>query len=262
MEARVDRQQLEAVFLGNLDTIERIGASICRRHGVRGDDAVDFASWIKLKLVEDEYAVFRKFRNESGIGTYLTVVIAMLFRDYRVHRWGRWRPSAAARRRGGIAVRLEMLVYRQAYRFNEAAEVLRSSGETSLSDRELAKLLAELPARSLPRPREVGPEPLAVTAAADEADDLILASVAESERQAMQNALSRALERLEPEDRLIVRMRFWEGLTVAAISRALQLEQKALYRRLERALAELREHLERSGVSRDHAQVVLNELSS
>src|SRR5919109_1132038 len=97
-----DRQALEALFLRNLGWIERALASVCRRYGVSRDDAEDFASWAKLKLVEDDYAVLGKFRDESSITTYLTVVIAMLFRDYRVQRWGRWRPSADARRRGPV----------------------------------------------------------------------------------------------------------------------------------------------------------------
>ncbi|HEV2146432.1 MAG TPA: hypothetical protein VGR37_03360, partial [Longimicrobiaceae bacterium] len=161
-----DRKDLEALFLENLGWIERVAASICRRHGFGGDDAEDFASWARLRIVEDDYAVLRKFRGESSVTTYLTVVVAMLFRDYRVSRWGRWRPSAAARRHGRLAVRLETLVHRDGYRLEQAGELLRTTGETDLSERELAELLARLPARSPTRPVEVGPDPLASTPAA------------------------------------------------------------------------------------------------
>src|SRR6266498_2338556 len=85
-----ERQRLEALFLSQLGWIERVVAAICRRHGLARDDAEDFASWTTLKLIENDYAVLRKFRGESAVTTYLAVVIAMLFRDYRTHRWGRW----------------------------------------------------------------------------------------------------------------------------------------------------------------------------
>ena len=254
-----DRQSFEAVFLENLGWIERVAASVCRRHGLSAEDSEDFGSWAKLKLVEDDYAVLRKFRGESAITTYLTVVVAMLFRDYRVERWGRWRPSAAAQRHGRVAVRLETLVHRDGYRLEQAAEILRTRGETDLPDRELAALLAELPARTPLRPVEVGSEPLASAPAAAHADDLVVGSEEAEERRAADEALSRALQTLPPEDRLILRMRFWEEMSVADIARGLSLPQKPLYRRIERALGDLRKYLEAAGISRERVRALLGE---
>ena len=65
--------------------------------------------------------------------------------------------------------------------------------------------------------------------------------------------LAMAVARLAPQDRLVLRMRFEDGCSVADIARALQLEQKPLYRRLERMLGELREALEAAGLTRDTA---------
>ena len=62
-----------------------------------------------------------------------------------------------------------------------------------------------------------------------------------------------------PEDRVIVRMRFWEGESVADIARALGLPQKPLYRRLERTLAALRRSLEAAGVSQNDTASCLAE---
>lgn len=254
-----DRQTLEALFLENLAWIERAAASVCRRHGLSGDEAEDFASWAKMKMMEDDYAAFRKFRGESAITTYLTVVVAMLFRDYRVARRGRWRPSAAARRHGPVAVRLETLVHRDGYRLEQAAEMLRTAGETELSDRELAALLAELPPRAPMRPVEVGAEPLASAPGPARADERVLEEEAAEERRAADEALTRALGRLPPEDRLILRMRFWEEMSVADVARGLDLPQKPLYRRIDRALAELRKHLEAAGISRERVRALLGE---
>jgi RNA polymerase sigma factor for flagellar operon FliA len=40
-----------------------------------GVEADDFASHPKLKLIEDDYAILRKFQGRSSLRTYLTVVI-------------------------------------------------------------------------------------------------------------------------------------------------------------------------------------------
>src|SRR5262249_26292549 len=105
-----ERQDYSALLLQHLPWIERAAGGLCRRHALDPDECDDFASYTKARLLDDDYAVLRKFRGESALTTYLTVVLSMFFRDYRVSRWGRWRPSAAARRRGPLAVRLETLV--------------------------------------------------------------------------------------------------------------------------------------------------------
>jgi RNA polymerase sigma factor (sigma-70 family) len=254
-----ERSELEAQFVEHLSAIERIAAALTRRHGLSQDERAEFASWVKLRLVEDDYAVLRKFRGESSITTYLTVVIAMLFRDYRVERWGRWRPSAAAQRHGALAVRLETLVRRDGHPLAQAAEILRTSGETTLSDRELGALLAGLPSRGPLRPTEVSGEPLADLPAPSRADDLVEREQARAVRRSTDEALAAGLSRLAPEDQVIVRMRFWEGLSVADVARGLGIPQKPLYRRIEHALAALRRHLEAAGVSRDQALEILSE---
>src|SRR5688572_6731090 len=98
-------QSPESLFLDNLSLIERLAGAVARRQGIRGAEVDDFVSGVKLRLVEDDYAVLRKFRGESTLATYLAVVIAMLAREQRVQQLGRWRPSAVARQLGPLAVR-------------------------------------------------------------------------------------------------------------------------------------------------------------
>ena len=247
----------EAVFVENLALIDRIAAALARRNGLAGDDAADFVSWVKLRMVEDEYAVFKKFRGESAVATYLTVVIAMLARDYRVQRFGRWRPSAAARRIGLVGVRLESLVRRQGYRFDQAVELLRTSGETQLSDRELGALLAQCPLRTPLRPVEVGAESLAGLPASVDADMLVVTDETELQRRRTWDALATAIRGYSTEDRLVLRMRFWDELSVADIARALSLDQKSLYRRIDRLLADLRRQLLATGITAGDWQTIL-----
>lgn len=254
------RLEAEALLLENLAWVDRAVGSVCRRNGLRGGDAEDFASWTRLKLVEDDYAVIRKFRGESTITTYLMVVITMLAREYRATRWGRWRASAAAQRQGPLGVRLETLVYRDGYTLDQAAELLRTNGETDRTARELAEMLQELNVRGPLRPVEVGPEPLADAPSGSSADAVVQAEESERERRKVIETLERAIETLPPQDRVLVRLRFWEGMSVADIARGLDLPQKPLYRRLTGVLEELRAQLESAGVSMELVRARLGEV--
>lgn len=249
----------EALLRENLRYLERVAASLCRRHGLVGDEADDFAGWARMRLVENDFAIVRRFRGESAFTTYLTVVTAMLFRDYRVALWGRWRPSAAARRMGDLAVRLETLVHREGFRLDQAGERLRSEGATELPDRALAELLARLPPRAPLRPTLAGEDALAAVAAPELADAPLAAAETDAERRAASDAVLRAVEGLPPEERVIVRMRVWEELSVADIARALGLPQKPLYRRLERIFSRLRADVERAGVTKGDVRRMLEE---
>src|SRR4051794_1597158 len=106
-----DQQDLTAQLEQHLGWIRRRAAALCRHDRLDADETDDFVSVALTRLVDDDYAVLRKFRGDCALTTYLTVVLAMLYRDFRVSRWGRWRPSAEARRRGPAAVALETLVH-------------------------------------------------------------------------------------------------------------------------------------------------------
>ena len=252
-----DARDLEALFLENLGSIERISGSICRRHGLSPEDTEDFTSSVKAQMVENSYAPLAKFRGDSSLTTYLAVVIAMAFRDYRAKQWGRWRPSAVARTCGPVAVRLETLVYRDGISFDQAVEVLRSSGALTISTRELVVMFAKIPRRAPLRPVEVGADSLDGRAAEYDAEDLVSSHADDDDRRAVEAALSGALEQLPAEERLMLRMHYWEKLSVADVARTLALPQKSLYRRIERALVSLRAQLEAAGISREQANALV-----
>jgi RNA polymerase sigma factor (sigma-70 family) len=208
----------EALFLEHLPALERILGIVCARQGLSGADAEDFASTARMRLIEDDYAVLRKFGGRSSVTTFLSVVVSNLARDYRVRRHGRWRPSAAARRLGPVAERLERLVYRDRMSLDEAFGVVRSEGATA-TDRELAELFDRIPARLPLRPEQAGAEPLAFVPSAERADAALEAEEARREHDRIRDALAGALDALPPEDRLILRMRFWDDMSVADIAR-------------------------------------------
>jgi RNA polymerase sigma factor (sigma-70 family) len=254
-------QRAESLFLAHLEWIDRVSASLCRRHGIDGADAEDAAAWVRMRLIEDDYAALRRFRGESTPRTYLTVVVSMLFRDYRAARWGRWRASAEALRRGPVAVRLEAMVHRDGLRVTQAAEALRVEGHPEMSDGACARLLAVLPDRVPLRPELVGVLELVEPVDPRGADTRVQAREAAARRAHMERVLEDALEALPGEDRLIVRLRYWQGLTIAEVARALATPQKPLYRRIDRVLRTLRDAMARAGIGPADVGELLTEVA-
>lgn len=240
----------EAIFIENLAWIDKMAFTVCRLNGLLGADAEDFTSWTKIRLMENDFAVLRKFRGESDIHTYFAVVIARYFQAFSRERRGLWRTSAAAKQLGPPAPALELLVRRDGYTVAQAGEKLRSSGQTTLTDIELARLLGKLPDRLPLRPVEVeANQALEDVASPLSSDENMISEVERANHSRITEALENAMDQLSVEDRAIALMYFVDGLTVAQVARALDLEQKPLYRRISKVRERLREYLESEGVS-------------
>jgi RNA polymerase sigma factor for flagellar operon FliA len=242
----------EEVFRQHLPVIGQIAQSICRRNGVAHHDAEDFASDIRLRLCKDDFAVIRKFQGKSSFTTYLTVVMNKFFLDERRRQWGKWTPSSQAKRLGPKALVLETLVYRDGLTFDAACRVLEQKHGFTADRRELSAILAQLPRRA-PR-RFEGDDSLDLIASGEGTDARVLNNERDDRLAAAESALGRALQALPDEDRVIIRMLYYEGLSVADIARALHLEQARLYPRLRQLLAGLRRTLEAQGISGDFLQ--------
>jgi hypothetical protein len=67
------------LFEANLTLIERVIGVVCRRSRIFGADAEDFASTTRLALIENDYAILRKYEGRSSLATFLGVVVQRLF---------------------------------------------------------------------------------------------------------------------------------------------------------------------------------------
>lgn len=243
------------LFLSHLSLIERLIRSICRRSCLMGADAEDFESWVKLKLIDDDYGVLRKFRGKAKLTTYLTTVLHHLARDYCIQRTGRWRPSAAARRLGAVAVQLETLLSRDGRSLDEAVEILKLNHRVEASRKDLVQMASQLTLRP---PRRFTGEEAVGQLAADVATDQRLVDRERSETlHRTETALARVLGNLGSDDRLILKMRFEDGFTVARIASTLGLEPRPLYSRIEKCLRRMRGFLEAEGLQRQDVARIL-----
>src|SRR5258708_2309664 len=221
-------------------------------------EAEEFGAHTKLKLIESNYAVIRKFEGRSLFTTYLTTVIQRLFFQYRVQLWGKWRPSAEAKRLGDKAIALERLMTRDGYSFTEAVDHLTSTPDSPFTVRELELIYVRLPPR-MPRPVLVS-DADAPDVAADGVDAANGLMSAERERTGRRTsaALDECVTGFDAEDQLILRMRFVNAMRVPDIARALSLDMKKLYKRIDKLLIRLKMALEKAGIQRSEIADLLD----
>jgi len=257
--AAVDRDtdHYEAMFVSNLDLVESVIRYVRQRQKLSGSEAEEFDSEVKLQLVDHDYEVFRKFQHRSSLRTYLTIVIQRIYLDFRNHLWGKWRPSAEAQRLGPVAIRLETLMARDGFGFDQACEYLRTNEHVAATDSDLYAVFVRLPIRT--RRAMVGEEEIeAVADTTSRVDDRLIFDERRADARRILDALKSAMRSLSDQDRVILRLRFQDGLKVADIARALHLDQKLLYRRFDTLLQQLRAALEAAGIDPVEACELVN----
>lgn len=239
-----------------IDLTDRVLSFVCRRNGIRGDEADELRSEVHLRLIDNDYAILRKFDDRSSLRTYLTVVIQRIVLDFRTERWGKWRPSEAARRLGDDAVLLETLMIRDGHDFSDAVAIMQTSMGIERSRDELYSMTLSFPLRwGRSSTTDV---PL---------DDGLRSEHRDPERAAMDRevldcerllseVLQREVESADPEDRALLRLVHLEGRKVSTIARMLQTDQQKIYRRMYALQKRLREALEQSGLDWSRASRV------
>jgi RNA polymerase sigma factor for flagellar operon FliA len=233
----------------NLAVIERAIAFASRRYRLDPTDAEEFAGIVKLRIVENDYAVLRAYEARSSFATYMSIVVQRMALDFRIHEWGKWHTSAEAKRIGPLAIALEELIVRDGRTLGEAQTILGPKHDNVTLDA-LQTLAARLPSRA-PRRRDVGLEEaelVAVTRPA-EVEEPLLASERRQTSDHVSSIMSDVIAQLPEDQRLVLQLRFEGGMTVAEIARSLGLDQKLTYRQIERNMRELRNELERRGVA-------------
>lgn len=228
----------QRLLLDHLDLIKLIVTTTGRRRHLAGTELDDFASFVHLRLIEDDYAILRKFQHRSQIGTYLTAVIERLSLDFLTTRWGRWRPSAIADKLGPLAVMLERLVRRDRHTLEEAFELVRAAHGRAIDDAQLWSIWDQLPERV--RTVEV-PEDAAVSQPSqDDSEAHVEDAALQDDVERLERALQSGLAQIPPKDRVVIALRYDENLSIAEIAKLTNSSVPTLHRRLERNIRTLR----------------------
>lgn len=212
--------------------------SVARRR-LGPDEAADFVQSAELRLFERGYDVLTRFAGRSSLRTYLHVVAARLLLDWRNATYGKWRPSASARRFGPVGVFLDRLVSRDGCTIGEAVEIARARWP-HIPAASLVEMSERLPAHP---PRRVARRELREDVAVCEFDDPVLRREAEETALRRHRAVAHAVRTLPAQEREMLRARYADGRTVRAIAETMGVEPKDLYRRFDRVLVGLRRTL-------------------
>jgi RNA polymerase sigma factor (sigma-70 family) len=232
-------------FEANGDVIDRAIARVCHDAGLRGADAEDFASNVKLALIGNDYAIVAKFEGRSSFATYITIIIRrLLIAERRAE--GRWHSSADARRGGDAALLLERLLWRDRREREEALEIAGRE-HPELTREQLEEIADSLTPRA-PRRRLVSLDDAPDVAAQTGADERALTSDAVRRASEASRIVRGTMASMSVQDRMILRLRYAEGNSIADVARALGIAQRPLYRRIETLLAQLRRALQSAGL--------------
>lgn len=243
----------------HLDLIRSKLRGISRHSGLPALDAEEFPSWAFVKLMDDDCRILGKWEGRSSFPAFLSVVLRNLLRDYRIHLWGRWRPCVASSQRGQEFVLLERLVVRDRLSIEEALERLRMEHGVSLPAEDAEQIAALF--RIRPDHRTVSDLVLLETPV----DGHVESRVEEEERARIAKRLSELLvpllQSLPAEERLILKLHFFDGLSMAKIDPILGRPQRELYGVRDRCLKRLRRSLHESGVGLKQAREIFSHFS-
>ena len=236
------------ILVENLPLIDRLVVHLGMRYRMSPADVEEFSAEVRLRLVENDYAVIRAFRARSSFATYLAAVFRRLLLDYRAHHWGKWHVSAEAQRLGPAAMDLERFLHRDEMALDEAINAMLTKYD--LTREEVEAMAARLPPRSR---RKIVPLEEALEVPAHNSFAPERTSVASE----VSKVVTSMLARLPEEDQLVLRLRFDSEMTVSQIARALHKDQQLLYRRLHRIYEELRKELQTSGVRSEDVNALI-----
>ena len=217
---------------------------VARRGRLLPPDAEDFSQIVQLKFLESGYDAFARFDGRSSLRTYLTTVVWRLLLDWRTAAYGKWRPSAAARRLGAQAVWLDRLINRDGMTVDEAIEAA-SRAPDPLPDHVLRLIADRLPRRR--RHIRVADDVLQLVAR--EFPDPVEARERAVQAKQTRIALGQAFSQLNPEERRLMSLRYRQSLTVREIASLLNVDAKRLYRTFDRLVGKLRRDMGASGVT-------------
>lgn len=228
----------QRLLLDHLDLVDQIVRTTGRRRHLSATEREDFASFVRLRLVEDDYAILRKFQNRSTLWTYLAAVVERLSLDFCVAKWGRWRPSALAERLGPIAVTLERLVTRDSHTIEEAMEIVRTHHDVGKTYAELRRIWDQLPVRV--RTTEVGEAAASTVSSNDRSETEVEDGDRQKDIDRLQRALQTAFGQIPPQDRVVIALRFDQDLSMVQIARLTGSSVPTLHRRLDKSVKQLR----------------------
>jgi DNA-directed RNA polymerase specialized sigma24 family protein len=254
--AELQRSRFDAAWDLFLDRYRRLVFAAIRHYAQDYDDVMDVFARVCEALRKDDLRRLRVYveqpQHSARFSTWLVTVVRHLTVDWFRQRDGRQRLSTVAEGLPPLQRRIFEHVFLHHKSHVEAYELIHASEAPALS---FSEFLTELRAtyrvvtngRRGAVLRELGVPPPDDEAALQAPTGPSAADTCEQSQ-----ILERALGALGPDDRLIVELYVLEKVPAEAVARIVGLPNpKAVYNRVYRTLAVLREQLQRAGVRRE-----------
>ncbi len=244
-----------------LDQYTPLIRHLVQRHEPDPSQSEDCFTWVCEALADDGFRRLRNFRPDgpARFRTWLVAVVANLCRDWRRRQRGRVRPFRAVTRLPELDQHVYRLIFVQGHSRTECVATLAPQFP-GLTDATVAEISGRLFGLLTPQQRwQLSARPhtplRAGSRQADRADDPMERvetpeSGPEDQVAALQERqrLRQALARLAPEQRLLLRLRYERGLTLAEVARLTrQPDPFRANRRIQAALEALAQMMAQSG---------------
>jgi len=254
--AELERGRFDAAWDLFLDRYRRLIFAAIRHYAQDYDDVMDVFARACEALRADNLRRIRTYTDQpqhrATFSTWLVTVVRHLTVDWFRHRDGRRRLSVVAEGLPPIRRRIFEHVFLDQRSHIEAYELIHAGEAPGLSFREfLSELRATYHAISAGRRGQILRDlaPLSAEVENLPADPTEPSATGAAEQSQI---MERALNVLGPDDRMIVELFVLEELSAETVAKVLGLANaKAVYNRAYRALAVVREQLERAGVRRE-----------
>ena len=260
---KLDQGDGEAAWDLLLEQYHRLISATVRHYGKSYDDVMDMFAYVCDGLREDDFARLRKFtaipEGQVRFTTWIVAVIRNLAIDWLRQRDGRKRLSKIVTDLPPAQRDAFELVFVQGFSHVEAYELFRSKidsllsfpefvstlaeAQKSVSDKDPGQLFRELELASVREQRSGPSVDVSSEVAADTPVDSRLMHAE------MRDWLDHALETLDVEDRVAVRLYVQSGMPAAEVARCLGWQSsKTVYNHVYRSLSALRGFLVAKGV--------------
>lgn len=219
----------------------------CRRFKLIVQDCEDLFSSACLKLMENNYEKLRLLERDFSV-SYLTKVIVHITIDIMRDESGRWRPSQQANRRGEAFVRLEELVCRDHFSFDEAYEILNMK-YPHIAKSDLFDFFQETTKKIRGTHKDVGDDDcLKSLPSSDTSPEEIYVKKKDNEQMfIIRRLISETLSCLDAQTILVVKMVYNGGLSLSEAARAINQPRTKVESKVKGALSILKEKLLASG---------------
>lgn len=264
-------EDVKKTVLAHLELIDRLAAKKFPDTSL----AEEASMYVLEKLEQDNWQRVRKFEDKAKFSTFLAVLAKRLLEDFSRKKFGRARPPAWVKRLGGLWMEVFRRLCMERLSLPDTVATLRSEAPTRSSS-EIEEVAHTILLKISTCGDQRGRETLVENENFDHPDHFESHSKAsiedvlqERDERLLLDAISRefleenkdgtslhvGVKRLQqigiilnPEERLLLRLRFSEGMTFAATGRLLGMSEQQTRRKIKDLLVMLRDKFTLAGV--------------